>query len=193
MYFDGWQGIWRIVLVGVPAYFALVLLLRISGKRTLSKMNAFDFVVTIAFGSILATVMLSADVVLAQGVAALALLIGLQFVVAWAAARSDTFDSLVKADPVMVFHRGKFLRSVMRRERVTETEILSAVRTANIASMEMVESVVLETAGEFSVVKRHTEPIAPEHGTLQNMQTNAHQSEEARTQTNRTLTTSREP
>lgn len=133
-------------------------------------MNAFDFVVTIAFGSILATVMLSADVVLVEGIVALALLIGLQFVVAWSASRSDTFDSLVKADPVMVFHRGKFLRSVMRRERVTESEIISAVRSANIASMEMVESVVLETAGEFSVVKRPSEPVHPEHDTLGGVQ-----------------------
>jgi len=176
MFFNDWQGVLRVMLVGVPAYFALVVLLRFSGKRTLSKMNAFDFVVTVAFGSILATLMLSADVMLAEGVTALALLIVLQFIVAWGASRSGTFDSLVKADPVMVFHRGRLLRSVMRRERVTETEILSAVRTANIASMDMVEAVVLETAGEFSVIKRASEPVDPEQHTLKSVQNHADRS-----------------
>lgn len=178
MFFDGWNGLLRVVLVGVPAYLALVVVLRISGKRTLSKMNAFDFVVTIALGSILATILLSSDVALAEGIVALAMLIVLQFIVAWCASRSDAFDSLVKADPVMVFHRGRYLRSVMRRERVTETEILSAVRTANIASMDMVESVVLETAGEFSIVKRPTEPVDPERDTLRNMKSGAQPSAE---------------
>ncbi len=153
MYFDGWQGILRVVLVGVPAYFALVMLLRISGKRTLSKMNAFDFVVTIALGSTLATILLSSDVALVEGAVALALLIGLQFLVAWCAVRSDAVESLVKAEPVMVYHRGRFLRSAMRRERVTKTEILAAIRSANIASTAAVEAVILETAGEFSVVR----------------------------------------
>lgn len=60
-------------MVGTSAYFALLLMLRASGTRTLSKMNAFDFVVTVAFGSTLATVMLSEDVALAEGGLALAL------------------------------------------------------------------------------------------------------------------------
>ncbi|MDP9439064.1 MAG: DUF421 domain-containing protein, partial [Actinomycetota bacterium] len=59
MVFDSWVGLFRVAAVGTAAYFALVLLLRISGKRTLSKINAFDLVVTVALGSTLATVLLS--------------------------------------------------------------------------------------------------------------------------------------
>ena len=59
MLFDSWAGLGRVVLIGTLAYGALVLLLRISGKRTLSKLNAFDLVVTVALGSTLATVLLS--------------------------------------------------------------------------------------------------------------------------------------
>lgn len=157
MYFDGWQGLLRVVLVGVPAYVALVVLLRISGKRTLSKMNAFDFIVTVALGSTLATILLSGDVALAEGLIAFTLLIGLQFVVAWSAARWDAVDQLVKAEPVMVYHRGRFLHATMRRERVTKSEILAAIRSSSIGSTEEVEAVVLETAGEFSVI-RHNSP-----------------------------------
>lgn len=67
--------------MGVLAYVALVVLLRVSGKRTLSKMNAFDLVVTVALGSTLATVLMAKDVALAEGVFAFALLIGLQLFV----------------------------------------------------------------------------------------------------------------
>ena len=75
MLFDSWFGLARVVLVGAAAYVALVFLLRMSGKRTLSKMNAFDLVVTVALGSTLATVTLNRSVPLAEGVVAFGLLI----------------------------------------------------------------------------------------------------------------------
>ena len=74
MFFTHWFDLARVLIVGVSAYAALVFLLRISGKRTLSKMNAFDLVVTVALGSTLATILLSKDVALAEGLLALALL-----------------------------------------------------------------------------------------------------------------------
>jgi uncharacterized membrane protein YcaP (DUF421 family) len=70
MFFDSWTGLGRVLVVGTLAYFALVLTLRVSGKRTLSKLNAFDLVVTVALGSTLATVLLSKDVALAEGLLA---------------------------------------------------------------------------------------------------------------------------
>src|SRR5690606_23219959 len=78
VFFDSWSGLVRVLVVGTLAYAGLVLLLRITGKRTLSKMNAFDLVVTVALGSTLATVLLSKDVALAEGLLALALLSFLQ-------------------------------------------------------------------------------------------------------------------
>lgn len=71
MIFQNWGGIGRTLLVGVLAYVALILLLRLSGKRTLAKLNAFDLVVTVAIGSTLATILLSESVALAEGVVAL--------------------------------------------------------------------------------------------------------------------------
>lgn len=76
MWFDGWYGIARVLVIGSAAYVALIALLRISGKRTLSKLNAFDLVVTVALGSTLATILLSKDVALAEGIAAFVVLVG---------------------------------------------------------------------------------------------------------------------
>lgn len=152
MFFDGWYGLLRVVLVGASAYAALVMMLRVSGKRTLSKMNAFDFVVTVALGSTLASVLLSKDVPLAEGVLALALLVSLQYLITWMSVRSSLVDRVVKSDPVLLLHRGKFLAGPMREARVTEGEILAAVRKHGESEVGGVEAVVLETDGSFSVI-----------------------------------------
>ncbi len=151
MFFDGWADLGRILVVGSLAYAGLVAMLRISGKRTLSKMNAFDLVVTVAFGSTLATVLLSKDVSLSEGLVALALLCVLQFVVATGSSRSNRFQAVVKAEPRLMFHHGSFLREAMRRERVAEEEILAAIRSDGHEDLSTVGSVVLETDGSFSV------------------------------------------
>lgn len=152
MFFDSWLGLLRVVVVGTIAYMALVLLLRASGKRTLAKLNAFDLVVTVALGSTLATVLLSKSVALVEGLLAFALLVGLQYVVAWLSVRSSRFSDLVKSEPTMLLHRGQFLRGAMRAQRVTEVEILSALRGSGAPDPARVLAVVLETDGSLSVV-----------------------------------------
>ncbi len=154
MLFDDWAGLGRVLVVGAAAYAALVVLLRVTGKRTLSKMNAFDFVVTVALGSTLATVLLSSDVALAEGVAAFAVLILLQWAVAWLSARAPAFRRLVKAEPRLLLHRGEMLPAAMTAERVAPEEVLAAVRASGHAGLEQVEAVVLETDGSFSVIGR---------------------------------------
>ncbi|MBM0275195.1 DUF421 domain-containing protein [Micromonospora tarensis] len=87
----------RLLVIAAIVYPALVLILRLSGKRTLSKLNAFDFVVTVALGSTLATILLSRDVSLLEGILALALLVTLQYVVALLAVRWPPSQRLLKA------------------------------------------------------------------------------------------------
>ena len=154
MFFDDWMGLIRTALVGVCAYIALLLLVRVSGKRTLSKMNAFDLIVTVALGFTLATILLSEDAALAEGVLALALLIFLQFAITWLSVRSGTVSRLVKAEPSLLFHKGRFLRGAMKTERVNEGEILQAMRSQGVSRIDQVEAVVLETDGSFSIVER---------------------------------------
>ncbi len=154
MFFDDWFGLFRILIIGVLAYGVLIFLLLASGKRTLSKWNAFDFVVTIALGSTLATVIMSKDVSFAEGVFALGLLIGLQFVITWLSVRFNWIENLVKAEPTLLFDKGDFLTNAMKRQRVAEGEVRMAIRAKGIAAVEEVEAVVLETDGSFSVIKK---------------------------------------
>jgi hypothetical protein len=124
LFFSGWPELWRTGILGFLSYASLVLFLRISGKRTLSKMNAFDLVVTVALGSTLATILLNKQVALAEGLLALLLLIGLQFCVTWGAVRSSRLESLVKNEPALLLHQGEFLRRPMLQERVTNLKFV---------------------------------------------------------------------
>lgn len=143
----------RIAIVAPLAYGALILILRISGKRMLSKMSAFDLVVTIALGSTLATILLSKDVTLSEGVAALALLIGLQFVVAYTAARSKRFRRIIKSEPTLLLFRGEILRDACRRENVSDEAIIAALRNQGLSRIDEVTAVVLEADGQLSVIR----------------------------------------
>lgn len=153
MFFESWSSLLRVLVVGMLAYAALVALLRASGKRTLTKLNAFDLVVTVALGSTLATVLLNSSVALVDGVAAFALLIGLQWLVAFLSVRSSRFGALVKSEPSLLLHRGRFLDGAMRAQRVTREEVLSALRASGLTRQEDAAAVVLETDGSLSVVE----------------------------------------
>ena len=133
MLFSGFEGIWRTLIVGLSAYLALVGVLRITGKRTLSKMNAFDLIVTVALGSTLATVLLSKDVALAEGVAAFLLLAGAQYAVTWMSLRSDRFRRWIKAEPRALLRDGRLIADALRAERVTPDEVEAAIRAAGHA------------------------------------------------------------
>jgi uncharacterized membrane protein YcaP (DUF421 family) len=153
MFYQDWSGIVRTLIVGTLAYGALIVSLRISGKRTLAKLNAFDLIVTVALGSTLATIVLSEDVALAEGVAALLLLIALQYVVAFTSVRSARFARLVRSEPALLVRNGSLCAGAMRRARVTEEELETVLRTNGERRFEAVAAVILESDGSFSVLR----------------------------------------
>lgn len=152
MFFDTWHGLLRTVIAGGAAYVFLVVLLRGSGKRTLSKLNAFDLIVTVALGSTLATIVLSKDVALAEGMTALVLLVALQWLITWGSVRSARVSKLVKSEPRLLLHQGRLLPQAMKLERVTEDEVHAALRAQGIGRVEDAAAVVMETDGSLSVI-----------------------------------------
>lgn len=153
--FDGWTPILRILLVGTSAYLALVIVLRASGKRTLSKLNAFDLVVTVAIGSTFSSILTSKDLALAEGVVALSLLVGLQFVVTFLSVRFGVVDRLVKAEPTLLLKDGQPLPAALRRERVTHDELRAAIRSSGGRDLEDATIVLLETDGSLSAILKN--------------------------------------
>lgn len=160
--FKGWDTIGRVLVVGTLAYIGLLIILRTSGKRTLSKMNAFDMVVTVALGSTLSNIFMSRQTGLADGLTGLATLALLQFVVAWLSLRWPGFKKLIKSEPTLLFFQGQFLDRAMRGQRVVKDEVLTAIRQSGIERLDDVQAVVLETDGSFTVVKPSGKPIGPD-------------------------------
>lgn len=144
----------RAAVLAASGYLILLMMLRFSGKRTLTKMNVFDFVFVVALGSTLAGTVLSHEVSLAEGMSALAALILVQVTLSWIITRSTAIESFINGEPVLMFMRGEFLRRTMKQQRVTEEELRSAVRIAGMRSLDDVEAIVIETDGTFSVIKR---------------------------------------
>ncbi|PIC56110.1 hypothetical protein CSV80_15205 [Sporosarcina sp. P12(2017)] len=157
MFFNGWETLLRTVVVGVLSYIGLIFILRISGKRTLSKMNAFDLVVTVALGSILATILLSKDVALSEGLTAFIVLIGMQYIVAWSSVRFRIISKLIKSEPKLLFYEDSFLKETMKSERILEEEIFQAARSSGLGSLDDVTAVILETDGSISVIQSESQ------------------------------------
>lgn len=170
IFFNGWTGPLRTLVIGVFAYAMLVLFLRIAGNRTLSKMNAFDFLVTVAMGSTLASVLLTQDVSLLQGAVAFALLIGLQFAVTWSSVRWPWIRKIVTGEPVLLVHQGCLLTRAMLLSRVTEKELMACVRQAGLFDFQAVTALVLETDGTFTVIPRSSSDDGSEPPVLSDVQ-----------------------
>ena len=150
---NGWDGVLRILLIAPAAYVALILILRMSGKRTLAKLNAFDFVVTIAIGSTLASVITSSTLSLVDGLVALGLLVGMQFIVTAASVRLPWVNEVVKAEATLLVRKGEQLPRAMRRQRITGDEIEAAIRQSGGRGVEDAEAVFLETDGSLAVTR----------------------------------------
>lgn len=154
IFFDNWMSVVRTLVNGSLAYLSLIFFLRISGKRTLSKMNMFDFIVTVAFGSTLATIILSKDVPLLQGVIGLGLLVSLQYVITFTGIRVKCFDRLIKATPTLLFFDSQYCSDTLKQERVTKEEIEKSFRRNGHISARNIAAIILETDGSFSVIDK---------------------------------------
>lgn len=152
MLFDSFYALLRIALGAIAAYATLIVLLRVAGKRSLSKLNAFDFIITVALGSTFASFVLSKDVSFADGLVALVMLIGLQYGLTRASIALPVVKRMVRSEPRLLLRDGKFDQAALRAERVTEGEALAAIRKQGHGRVEKITALVLETDGSFSVI-----------------------------------------
>ena len=169
IFFDSWESVVYIVIITILAYASLIIMLRISGKRTLSKMNAFDFVVTVALGSTLATVILSKDIALLDGVLAFFMLIFLQYCITWLSVRFKAVKQVITSDPTLLLYKGEVLHQVLKKERITIEEIYVAARKNGLTDLTKIHAIVLETTGTLSVLSEKSEGSAEALSDIENL------------------------
>ena len=152
MFFNNFESIKTILITAFLVYFSIIIILRTSGKRTLSSLNAFDFVVTVTIGSIAATTILSVDTSFADGLVGIASLVILQYIMAKLDANFKFVSKVLKSDPTLLFYNGKYLEKNMKKMRITQEDIIQQVRLQSCTAIEGIQAVILESNGSLSVI-----------------------------------------
>lgn len=140
-----------VFLAAFVVYMSTILLTRISGKRSFSKMSSFDFAMTVAVGALIGTTILSPSVSLVQGIVGLSSLYLLQYVVGYFR-RYSTFDFLITNRPIVLMKGRKVLDENLRKAHVTKKDLQAVLRQANVTNRDQVLAVIFETSGDVSVL-----------------------------------------
>ena len=148
-----------IVLSAVALYALLILYTRLVGLRSFSKMSGFDFAITIAIGSVLASVTLWQKPTLWEGAVALGTLFGLQFVVGNLRKRVPGVTAALDNAPLLLMDGEEVLSDNLQRANMTEADLRAKLREANVTRFDQVRAVVMESTGDVSVL--HAPPDAP--------------------------------
>ena len=156
-FWNGWQALYRILVVGTLCYVALVVILKISRKRTLASLTAFDFVVTVAIGAVFGRLLTAKDVSISEAVTAFLLLAILQLVFAWLQMKFETFAKLFTSRPVLLYYRGQFMEQAMKKERVEKSELIGEARKKGYGNFDEIELVILENDATFSIIGKLTD------------------------------------
>lgn len=148
----GWTPLVHVALMATAGYLALVVLLRVTGPRTMSKMTPLDFVIAVTVGSAFGRTITAEKVSLVQTLWVLVVLVGLQWGLAWARSRSATIRRMVDHPPVVLYSDGEVRERALRRHRLVEADLHEAVRGAGLGSMADVHTVLLLREGSLGVM-----------------------------------------
>ncbi|UJF16389.1 DUF421 domain-containing protein [Jeotgalibaca sp. MA1X17-3] len=168
MLLTDWGTIKNIAIVGIVTYLMFIIVLRISGKRTLSQMNVYDFSVTVALGSILASTITNANTAALSGIFSFTLLVVFQYIIAKLAVHLQFFNKLIKSEPSLLFYKGQYDWENMKKQRVTQDDFLQELRQQQCSSTDDILAVVMEASGKLSILKK-TDSF-PANNTLRNIQ-----------------------
>ncbi|WP_417524245.1 DUF421 domain-containing protein [Marinovum sp.] len=143
----------RALLLSALAMAWVIFVVRIIGLRTFSKMTAFDFVATVAVGSLLAGAsQATAWGEFFQPALSISALLGVQYLIAKARKASDMIEQTVQNTPVLLMRDGVILDDALKATRVSEGDLIAKLREANVLDLAHVRAVVLETTGDISVL-----------------------------------------
>lgn len=146
-----WEDAIRIAVSTIAIYVVVIAVIRANGLRSLSKMSSFDFVMSIAVGSIVAGTLLSASTSVADGATALTVLFICQRAVAWGRKNAGA-SALVDNTAVVLMVGESMLEDVLTSTRVTADDVRGKLREANVVDLSEVHVVVLEATGDISVL-----------------------------------------
>jgi len=156
LFFDNIDKLGRIVLTAVTIYVLIVIITKVSGKRSTSQLNNFDWIVTVMIGSLGASTILLKNIPLIEGISSILVLYVMQFLVTKYASISPQFSSFILSEPRIVFYQGQFLPDAMRAERLTRQELECAMRSEGVNNFDDVEAIVFESDAQLTIIPKPT-------------------------------------
>ena len=148
---------WEFIVRGLIIYLALLLLVRLSGKRTVGQFTPFDLILVVLLGNAVQNSLLGDDHSLLGGLLLAATLIGLNWLVGVLSARNKILDRVFAGAPVLLARNGTVYRQVLTRQNISDGDFAEAMREADCADENEIQMALLETDGKISIVKRDGE------------------------------------
>lgn len=143
------------ILRGAVVYIVLLIIFRISGKRSLSQITTFDFVLLLIISEVVQQAMIANDSSLLNAFLLVITLIGLDIVISLIKQRSPAFANLVDSVPLVLIENGKMHKDRMDKERVDEDDILQSARELQgIERLDQIKYAVLERSGGITVIPK---------------------------------------
>lgn len=152
---------WEFVLRAAAVYVVLMVLIRLSGKRTMGQFTPFDVLLIVLLGNAVQNALLGKDTSLGGGLLLATTLIAFHWGTAFATSRSKRAERLVEGVPVVLARDGQLFRSVLKREMVSEDDFNEALRQNGQMTLTDVRIALLETNGSISVVPRDSDGGQP--------------------------------
>lgn len=145
---------WEFCLRAVVVYIAVLVLVRLTGKRSVGQFTPFDMILLILLGSAVQNSLLGEDVSLLGGLILATTLMALNWGVGYVSARSRKVDDMVEGVAVLLARDGKVFSEVLKREHISPSDFEEALRSHGLLDAAKVRCAFLETNGAISIIKR---------------------------------------
>jgi uncharacterized membrane protein YcaP (DUF421 family) len=156
-----WTAVIMVVITSASIYTALIILTRIVGLKSFSKISTIDFAITVTIGALIARTVLVRNPPLLQGLVALGVLFLLQFILSWLR-RNSLVRKLVDNKPLLLMKDSEMLEDNLNKARVTPDDVRAKLREANVTHLSQVKAVVMETTGDISVMHNDSDLMPDE-------------------------------
>jgi uncharacterized membrane protein YcaP (DUF421 family) len=140
---------------GAAVYLMLLLIVRLSGRRTLAQMTSFDFVLLLIISEATQNAMIGDDYSVTNGMLVVLTLVGLDVLLSVIKRWSPAAETWLDGKPTIIVEEGEPKTEIMKRARVNEDDVLAAAREVQgLERMDQIKYAVLETSGGISIIPR---------------------------------------
>jgi len=143
-----------VIIRSAIAFLALLVMIRIIGKQQVSQLTFFDYTVGITIGSMASTLSIQLNENLTATLAGMVTWTVLAILAAIIGIRSTRLEKIVVGEPEIIIQNGKIIEKILKKNRITISELLSELRVQGVFNIEDVEFALIEPDGKISVQKK---------------------------------------